>query len=244
PGQAEQTRVLLVSVPYAMKAGDANTLGGLPASAYALAGASGTSNTNQQSGSGIQLNAQINNGGSPSGTVNFIPKFDTATTIKDSQVYDDGNTVGIGMNPLNVTPYYRLQVNGKLQADNIIVSDVQNLFTRTDSVTNCGPAAGPRPYNVTGNFTLMIDGGFDGFRGYTDHPCGNGMEGIVTSPVGNTYGVFGQTYSNIGSGVVGESNDTTGTGVSYGVQGLIDGPKGIGVLGMQNDGGHFSPAAP
>src|SRR4051812_33217779 len=31
-GQDEQTRVLLVSVPYAMKAGDAETLGGLPAS--------------------------------------------------------------------------------------------------------------------------------------------------------------------------------------------------------------------
>ena len=34
-GQAPQPRVLLVSVPYALKAGDASTLGGLPASAYA-----------------------------------------------------------------------------------------------------------------------------------------------------------------------------------------------------------------
>src|SRR5512143_439541 len=32
----EQSRVLLVSVPYAMKAGDAETLGGKPASAYLL----------------------------------------------------------------------------------------------------------------------------------------------------------------------------------------------------------------
>jgi trimeric autotransporter adhesin len=37
--QAEQPRVLLVSVPYALKAADAETLGGRPASAYALAGA-------------------------------------------------------------------------------------------------------------------------------------------------------------------------------------------------------------
>ena len=36
-GQAEQSRVLLVSAPYALKAGDAETLGGKPASAYALA---------------------------------------------------------------------------------------------------------------------------------------------------------------------------------------------------------------
>ena len=36
-GQAEQPRVLLVSAPYALKAGDAETLGGFPASAFMLA---------------------------------------------------------------------------------------------------------------------------------------------------------------------------------------------------------------
>ena len=36
-GQAEQPRVLLVAVPYAMKAGDAQTVGGFPASAFARA---------------------------------------------------------------------------------------------------------------------------------------------------------------------------------------------------------------
>ena len=38
-GQAEQPRVLLVSVPYAIKASDAETLGGLPASAFLRADA-------------------------------------------------------------------------------------------------------------------------------------------------------------------------------------------------------------
>src|SRR5262252_4002693 len=38
PNAAEQPRVLLVAVPYALKAADADTLGGKPASAYALAG--------------------------------------------------------------------------------------------------------------------------------------------------------------------------------------------------------------
>src|SRR5271154_2998850 len=36
-GQAEQPRVLLVSAPYALKAGDAETIGGLPPSAFMLA---------------------------------------------------------------------------------------------------------------------------------------------------------------------------------------------------------------
>ena len=37
PGEAEQARVLLASVPYALKASDADTLGGRPPSAYLLA---------------------------------------------------------------------------------------------------------------------------------------------------------------------------------------------------------------
>src|SRR5271170_3359539 len=36
-GQAEQSRTLLVSAPYAFKAGDAETIGGLPPSAFMLA---------------------------------------------------------------------------------------------------------------------------------------------------------------------------------------------------------------
>jgi hypothetical protein len=36
-GQTEQPRVLLLSVPYALKAGDAQTVGGLPPSAFVLA---------------------------------------------------------------------------------------------------------------------------------------------------------------------------------------------------------------
>jgi hypothetical protein len=39
-GQPEQPRVLLVAVPYALKAADAETIGGLPASAFVLANGS------------------------------------------------------------------------------------------------------------------------------------------------------------------------------------------------------------
>src|SRR5262249_8701982 len=37
PGEEEQPRVLLVSVPYALKAADADTIGGKPVSAFVLA---------------------------------------------------------------------------------------------------------------------------------------------------------------------------------------------------------------
>jgi hypothetical protein len=45
-GQAEQPRVLLMSVPYALKAGDAETVGGLPASAFVTASSAGGTGTN------------------------------------------------------------------------------------------------------------------------------------------------------------------------------------------------------
>jgi hypothetical protein len=43
--QPEHERILLVSVPYALKAGDAETLGGLPASAFVTTGAPGNTAT-------------------------------------------------------------------------------------------------------------------------------------------------------------------------------------------------------
>src|SRR5580698_1385345 len=54
-GQAEQPRVLLVSAPYALKARDAETIGGLPPSAFMLvppasAGAAGSNSDNGNAG--------------------------------------------------------------------------------------------------------------------------------------------------------------------------------------------------
>jgi hypothetical protein len=50
-GQAEQPRVLLLSVPYALKAGDAATIGGLPPSAFVLAATGSTLSTSAPTGS-------------------------------------------------------------------------------------------------------------------------------------------------------------------------------------------------
>src|SRR6266436_5318569 len=57
PGEVEQPRVLLVSVPYALKAADAETLSGLPASAFALAAPSGTVSSASALGATTQTNA-------------------------------------------------------------------------------------------------------------------------------------------------------------------------------------------
>ena len=105
-GQNEHSRSLLVSVPYALKAGDAETLGGLPASAYALAATGASSNnavtssrltggTSKKSSTAPKIAATVNTTGTTS--ANFVPKFtDSAGTVTNSTIFDGGTGVGIG----------------------------------------------------------------------------------------------------------------------------------------------------
>ena len=122
--QAEQPRVLLVSVPYALKAGDAETLGGLPPSAFAQARSSlGESSSAASSSSSLlplvaastasSNNSTDPNVTTPGGTVNFLPKFDTPSDVKTSQIFDNGTNVGIGF-PVTPTPVpiAKLDVDG------------------------------------------------------------------------------------------------------------------------------------
>ena len=97
-GQSEQARVFLVSVPYAMKAGDAATIGGLPPSAFMLAGQGGA---NSQSFSQSDRGNTNNNGAPPlggSGTQDFIPLWtDNSGDLGNSILFQSGTTkVGIG----------------------------------------------------------------------------------------------------------------------------------------------------
>ena len=117
-GQAEQPRVLLLSVPYALKAGDAATLGGLPASAFLLA-APPTSASAGQNNSGAGVPAAVSgtvpassNVTTTGGTLNTIPLFTTATNIQNSALTQTGSgataRIGIG----TTTPGATLDVLG------------------------------------------------------------------------------------------------------------------------------------
>jgi hypothetical protein len=94
-GEPEQARVLLVSVPYALKAGDATTLGGLPVSAFALAGAkSGLSAVPAAlSPEVVPAGTDVTTTG---GTAGYIPEFSGTSTIIDSPVFVSSGRVGIG----------------------------------------------------------------------------------------------------------------------------------------------------
>src|SRR5215472_6504804 len=119
--ELEQARVLLVSVPYALKAGDADTLGGLPPSAFARAGNIAGPSNGVSSGALLlpAPTASSNASTDPNvttlgGTVNFVPKFDTVSDVKTSQIFDNGTDVGIGF-PVTPTPVpvAKLDINGK-----------------------------------------------------------------------------------------------------------------------------------
>jgi hypothetical protein len=102
-------RVRLVSVPYAIRAADADTLGGLPASAFLLAQpvtAAGTiqssSTTGPRSGpssSPTNTTAQLISGAAlTNGSASYVAKFFNATDLINSQIFDNGTNVGIGTN--------------------------------------------------------------------------------------------------------------------------------------------------
>jgi hypothetical protein len=92
-GQAEQPRVLLVSAPYALKAGDAETIGGLPPSAFVLAGSPASGSATASSALAVAAKsrdaspATATDVTTTGGTANYLPFFTGASTILDSVVY-------------------------------------------------------------------------------------------------------------------------------------------------------------
>ena len=96
PGEVEQPRVLLVSVPYALKAVDADTLGGMPASSFVLATPTGVTSANPKTGaktttSGKTAAAPAIGGG---GTPNVVTKFDgTGANVINSSISDNGSRI-------------------------------------------------------------------------------------------------------------------------------------------------------
>jgi hypothetical protein len=107
-GLAPESRVLLVSVPYALKAADAATLGGLPASAFALAGSKAVVAA-ASVGQTVtpDVNATVT---TPGGTTGYLPVFTGAATVADSILYASSTGVGVGDVP-NSTAVF--DVNGK-----------------------------------------------------------------------------------------------------------------------------------
>ena len=131
-GQAEQPRILLLSVAYALKAADTDMLGGKPASAFVLADSQSSSLSsslssaqpatvtsqpvlqapNKSTGFAPLLLAPATTCASitsdGTGTANQIAKFTTACNIENSAIFESAGSVGIG----NTKPAAKLDVSG------------------------------------------------------------------------------------------------------------------------------------
>jgi hypothetical protein len=107
--------VLLVSVPYALKAGDAATVGGLPPSAFALAT---PGDPNASAATKVVSHASRSNSVQPagavtgSGTTNYVPLWTSSSSIGNSVVYQSGSGSGAKIGIHTTTPTSALDVKG------------------------------------------------------------------------------------------------------------------------------------
>ncbi len=144
-------RVRLTSVPYALRASDADTLGGLPASAF-LRTASADA---RDAGSTARHNDAKASASAPTvstGTANYLGKFTNAVDLTSSVLFENAGQIGLG----TTTPRDFLHVRFDNGGGTLTGLAVQN--------TNSGPSAysGMLFYDQNGNL-----GQFQGFNNTT-----------------------------------------------------------------------------
>ena len=240
-GQAEQARTVLMSVPYALKAADAETIGGLPPSAFLKASAPGSATASNSS--------QTLTGVTGSGTANRITKWLSSTKLGNSNIFD-GSTGNVGI--ATTSPGATLDVNGTaVIRSNATVNGTLGAGPITATSTSSG---GTGVFANAGSSTAsngVIAYGATGVAGYTtvagsialygnagNSTGSNGVVGYGATGVAGNSTITG-SYGTYGSGSTGVWGNSTGTGANVGVTG--SGGTGVygvgdtwGVLGQSN----------
>jgi hypothetical protein len=130
-GQAEQPRIMLLAVPYALKAGDAQTVGGLPPSAFVLAAPTGgnTASSSASSESSGGTAAPTIGGG---GTAGYLAAWaDNNGDLGNSILFQKGtgSSAKIGIN--EASPLFTLDVNGTTLSRGLLELATTNYATKT-----------------------------------------------------------------------------------------------------------------
>ena len=236
--QPEQPRVLLLSVPYALKAGDASTIGGLPPSAFVLAApqngaaaASITASATRQSVSPATTTDVTTTGGK----AGYVPFFNGASTVIDSKIYQKGGNVGIG----NTSPKYGLDVSGEINS-------------------STGYAIGESPVlSVAGGGSLAVGIGADGSNtGSSNTAVGweallsniNGNNNTATGTYALEFAMYGDNTATganaLNENAYGSNNTATGSQALYNsLSGNNNTATGYGALfGAANNSGNNNTA--
>ena len=201
-GQEEQPRVLLMSVPYALKALDAETIGGKPASAFMMAPASNSKSQSPNLPPGTITG---------SGTADFVPIFTGVTTIGNSKIFQavSGN-VGIG----TTTPAAKLDVSG--------TGDLRDTLTLFPKLTHPSLSVHGTAFEVSGKGLVTFVSGqtFPGTGTVTSVGSGAGLTGGPITTNGTLSiangGVTNAMLANSSLTVTGSSPLTGGGAVSLG----------------------------
>jgi trimeric autotransporter adhesin len=219
-GEAEQPRIALVSVPYAIEAGNAATIGGLPPSAFVKANSTSSGQT-----AGKNANPATE-------TQNYIPLFVNGSGgLGNSILYQSGTTqVGIG----TTTPSATLEVNGTSKFDGLVSFSASQTFPGT--LTGITAGTGLTATGSKTNPTLSVDVPFAN-QYYAQLKAANTFTGnqTVTGSVSATAGfliggnliAFG-SYGNANS-FLGFAGNTTTTGIQ-------NNASGTGALALNTTG--------
>jgi hypothetical protein len=222
-GQPEQARVLLMSVPYALKAVDAQTLGGLPASAFMpanLAARAGKAGASPAPPAGSLPAAGVTG----KGTKDFVPLWTSGTALGNSVIFQTGGNLGVGTK----TPKANLDLVGKGKFGIRATAPgtqaaIWGVATATSGAATGVAGTSPDP---GGNGVFGLDSAKTG---------GVGVVGISSATSGVTAGVLGlgQSKTTGASGVAGYESATTGQvfGVTGGTNSTTD--FSVGVSGVE-----------
>jgi hypothetical protein len=211
-GRDEDPRVLLVSVPYALKAEDAAMLGGRRASDFVLAEQLKEEVRTQvetQKPATQSVEMLVNNPVHVPALTEDLPSTFTCTTSDDCvTVTHNGTGRALRATATSGSEAALLQQNGT------------GYGLRVLSQNN---------YAIYGVVQGAVVGTTYGVRGLVNSTTGAGILGSNTATTGIAYGLMGLTSSVSGMGLYGRALSTTGA--TFGLTGDADSTSGKGIMG-------------